>query len=771
MHNERSVEAFGASRRRQKLLGVCAAALTAAILLGPIPGYAQTGGEAASSNEIVVTARRRDESLSRAPVAVTAFRAEELVERSIRTDSDLQLVTPGLTIRQTQGNNSLTYSLRGQTADTFSGTPSAVVTYLNEVPLTIAGASSFFDLESVQVLKGPQGTLFGRNATGGAVLYTSARPVDEFEASLRVRAGNLELRELEGMINVPVSDSVLFRAAFNTIDREGYINNLLDGENLGELGRDSARLSLTLRPSENLENLTVVQATDTDGSNTGASYTYSAYPCGATNNGFVLTCAASFVYPGLQPYLAEQRAIGPYNTRHPGGARHTGNDWMVTNTTSYDISDSLRVRNILGASHAETDSEQPQLGAPFATILTANTATGDSGNELQVDSFSEELQLQGEWGSLTYVLGLYVQRQETETVWPQTYFSGAVTTTNAFRTDNDTDAVYAQGTYDLASATGVDGLRLTAGLRHTREEVRFEVFDRDTRPGLVGTRESATFEDPSWELGLEYQATDELFAYIKTRGSFRSGGFNGAAPPVPVDATAGGNLFDSEHTQDVELGLKYRGEAFGRPAALNVAVYRQEIEDVQRVEFPDPDGPGGIASIAVTANVPEMVVQGVELDGSFMPAEWLEIGGYAAFTDAEFTDGRINLFGTPYQYGPVGDTPETSGVLYAQASLPTPDRIGDVSIRAEVYSQSEQFFSNAANSIAPGTRLPGYTLVSGRVQWDGIMGSNVSAALFGRNLTEEEYFTGGMTLAAALGHNAAAVGEPRTYGIELSYRY
>src|SRR5690606_23767468 len=115
---------------------------------------------------------------------------------------------------------------------------------------------------------------------------------------------------------------------------------------------------------------------------------------------------------------------------------------------------------------------------------------------------------------------------------------------------------------------------------------------------------SRKFSDPRWDVGLEFQATDQIFTYVKTRGSFRSGGFNGAATPINADAAAGGNMFNSEHTQDIEAGVKWRGELFGRPANFNSAAFIQWIQDVQRVEFPDPDGPGGLGSIAVTANVP-----------------------------------------------------------------------------------------------------------------------------------------------------------------------
>jgi iron complex outermembrane receptor protein len=212
------------------------------------------------------------------------------------------------------------------------------------------------------------------------------------------------------------------------------------------------------------------------------------------------------------------------------------------------------------------------------------------------------------------------------------------------------------------------------------------------------------------------------------------------------------------------------GEVFGRRAALNVAIFNQWIQDVQRVEFP-PDPTGVSASIAVTANVPSEQVRGIEIDGSFMPFDWLEIGGAGAITDARYDDGSLELFGTSFLYGPPADTPKASGVLWGVVTFPTDDSIGDISLRGEVYSQSSMFFSSASSANAPDTELPGYTLVSGRLQWDNVMGSNVSAALFGKNLTDEEYFVGGMTLAAALGHNGAAVGEPRTFGLELSYRY
>ena len=776
------------------------AALAAGTILStPQAVLAQTADEPEiNAGDIVVTARRRDETLSTVPAAITALSSEDLVERGVRTDSDLQTVAPGLTIRQTQGNNSLTYSIRGQTADTFSGSPSAVIAYLNEVPLTVSSASSFYDLENVQVLKGPQGTLFGRNATGGAVLYNTAKPTNALEASLRGRLGNFDLREVEGMLNVPlVDDKVMLRGAFDVVRRDGYIRNLFNGDRLGDIRRDSFRGTLTINPVEGVSNTTMLQYTKTGGTNTGASYTYSVYGCGETNNGFALTCGAGLLFgpgldsvtgagswdaylaahpqayaPGLIAYVDEQRRMGPYKTRHPGGADHRGKDWFLSNTTEVELGGGATLRNIFGYSNSKTRSLQPQLGAPFVTILTANAASGEYGNQLKVRSVSEEIQLLGDAmdGRLEYIVGYYLQRQRSDTLWPQTYFDvspilAPAYVTNNFRIRNKTDAIYGQLSYEIAP-----DLKVTGGLRYTWERVSIAQLPAATYTfGLPDQHKS--FSDPAWEVGLEYKASADVFAYVKTRGSFRSGGFNGAAPPVSATATEGGNLFGSEHTQDIEAGLKFAGEAFGRPANLATAVFVQWIQDVQRVEFPDPDGPGGLASIAVTANVPSSRIWGFEAQGALRPADWLELGGSMAYTRAKFINGNITLFGTPYSYGPVGDTPKFSGTAYAQVSAPLGGDLGDISLRGEVYGQSAQYFSNAAASIAPGTRLPGYAIVNARLDWKDIGQTGFSAALFARNITKEEYFVGGMTLAAALGHNAAAVGEPRTYGLELSFRY
>lgn len=761
--------------RQTRAFNWCAPASAAllASLFGASAALAQDNTENAAGvsssrgvvEEVIVTARRRNESLAEVPLSVQALGAEALEQKQVTSDADLQVAVPGLTIRQTQGNNSLTYSIRGQSADTFSGSPSAVVSYLNEVPLTIQGASSFYDLESIQVLKGPQGTLFGRNTTGGAVLFSTAKPSAETEASIKLKAGNYDLREVEGMINLPVSDQLRVRLAANSISKDGYIENVNTGEDHGDIGRDSARLTVSFMPNDQLDNTLVYGYSRSDGTNTGATYVYSIYTAeDEAKYNRDLNTSSEFIASAVD----EQRQLGYYKTKHPFGADHIGEDEVLVNTTTFDLNDDVQIKNILGYTAGDTDSEQPALGAEYPTFATRNLATGKAGNEVKVESYSNELQLSGTAmdGNLDYITGIYLQQQRTDTLWPQTYFDGSVNATNNFRIETDTTAFYAQGSYRFSPV-----LRATAGLRFTEEDVSIEQLAQSDYRGVDGfaQKQDETFREPSWLLGLEYSISDSLFAYANARGSFRSGGFNGSAPPVNAGATGGGNKFDQETVEDIELGLKFEGDLGGMPTRMNVAIYNMWIEDVQRIEFPDP--PGDVASIAVTANIPEMEVRGIEIDASISPLANLDLGIAATYTDAEFTDGETELFGTEYQYGPVANTPENTVSVYAHSTVYRDSQGGEVALRAEVYHQSSMYFSNASDSLTPDTELPSYTLVNLRASWDQVLGSQFSAALFGKNVTDEEYFVGGMPLGASLGHNAAVVGEPATYGVEVSYRF
>src|SRR3984885_975669 len=252
----------------------------------------------ASLDEVVVTARRRSENVERVPVAVTVLGPAQLADQGVREQSDLQTAVPGLTVVETQNNNQLTYSLRGQSVDAFSGSRSAVLTYVNDVQITNQSQGSLYDLDSVQILKGPQGTLFGRNVTGGAILFDTAQPSNETDAFLTARFGNYGFQEIQGAINLPLIDNrVLLRLAGDIDDRNGFQRNIYNGDEYGEQHRHSVRATLTLRPNDDWQNTTVVEYDSSAGNNV-SPVGYSAYAPGSSNNGVPLaTQAASFFSP------------------------------------------------------------------------------------------------------------------------------------------------------------------------------------------------------------------------------------------------------------------------------------------------------------------------------------------------------------------------------------------------------------------------------------------------------------------------------------------
>jgi iron complex outermembrane receptor protein len=764
-----------------------------------------------------VTARRREESLQDVPVSVVAFGAEQIAERQLRTEADLQRTVPGLTIRETEGSNQITFSMRGQTLDAFTGGALAVVPYVNEVQANGNAASNFYDLESIQTLKGPQGTLFGRNATGGAVLFATAKPVNEFTGSVSGTYGNYDYVDLTGVLNIPlVSDTVLLRLAGNFARRDGYQKNIFSfvpdspTRRLGKLDRKSGRASLTLKPGERFTNTTVFEYTKTGGNSTSV-VPWSVNLPGSIDpeTGLPLATSAAFLYspeglnsmfgptawdqflaahPGANPlgYAAaveRQKQLGPWKvdvTSDGFPYFFRGRNWYLTNTSTFDLAEDVLIKNIFGYTKSRSHYNISEQGAPYFVQCTCNVASLEIGNLEKTRAWSNELQLQGKLfgGALDYIVGGYYYKARSLTHWPQTYFDVLPfippnAFTAEFKTRNQSKALFAQVTYDL-STVGLEGLSVTAGGRYTWEKVRLEHTPNSNQFNIFPTNSlQVKFKKPSWTIGIDYQATPDLLLYAVHRGSWRSGGLNGVAPLLLADAAGGGAFFRPETAKDVELGAKWGGRLLDRPARFNIAAYKMWVKNIQRAEFPIVDlGDGqGPHSIAVTINVPEAQIKGIEVDAAFQPFEGLEIGGNGAYTDAKYTEDRVLIFGNLFVFGPYADTPKWSGTLYGQVTLPLDPSSGSVRLRGDIYAQTKQYFSNNNSSITPGTKLPGYSLINARLDWSEIMGSGFSANLFVRNLTKKKYFVGGLSQGASLGENAAAPGRPRMYGLEVKYAW
>ncbi len=761
--------------------------------------------ESTELDEVVVTARRREENAARVPAVVTAFTQNQLEERGVLDQTDLQMAVPGLTVRQTESNNNLNYVIRGQTVDAFSGSATAVVPYVNEVAFAPGGLSSYFDLQSLQVLKGPQGTLFGRNATGGAVLLTTAKPTNELAASLDVSGGNFGYSETKGMLNVPlIPEKLLLRAAFDILRRDGFQYNFYNGEEPGAEVRNVGRISVTARPTDWLQNDTVVQFESAGGTN-ASSVIYSYNKCGQLGpSGAALNCAADLLFgPQLDQNIGFPGAWAAYLAAHPkanpGGiaaalqaqrtqysfwqvdevspTAHSGQDWFITNTTNADLNPNLQFKNIVGASRSHTDDLAAEIGSPYVILTTYSEAIGapslqGNANDQVTDTISEEPQLQGKYfgESLTNIVGAYFQQTRNWTFYPASYTEvlpviPATTSISHWKQRDTTEAVYTNGSYDLGTV-GIKDLTFSAGVRYSWEKINSDQLAGSRF--YPGPTEEVSFHKPSWNVGLEYQVTHDLMTYIESRGSWRSGGINGIAAPVLGYADAGGSLFHPETTKDVEIGAKWSGDLAGRPAHAFVAAYNQWVDNVQRSQYILD----GATPLQVTVNVPSARIRGFELDTGLRPLDLLQVGVTAAYTDATYTQSAFTAFGQSYLFGPYADSPRWTGTVYGQLTLPVPDTIGKVAVRADVYAQTGQYISNTAATVTPGTYLPGYSTTNMRLDWSNVLSQkDLTLSLFARNLFDKGYYVGGFALGNLLGINSASVGEPRMWGAELKYAF
>ncbi len=741
-----------------------------------------------AADDIVVTARRREENIAKVPIAITAIGRQALAARSIFSENDLQSAVPGLTIRQNGNANQFNYSIRGQSVDTYTNSPPGVLPYIDEVQVATHAAMAFYDLDGIQVLKGPQGTLFGRNTTGGAVLYQTAKPGDSFGGYVDARYGSYDSRHVEGAVSVPLSPAAGLRIAASYTGGGAYVRDIDTGKHFGDQNQKSVRGTLLLRPGTALTNSTVVQYSRDRGTNT-PSEAFSSYACGSSYQGTPLYSAASCVYGpgspafaafvaahpniyqgGVDAFTARQNALGPWKADVNYPLFHRARSLFAINTTTWTVSPDLTVKNILGYNKSTSDDGFDYDGTPYPIFQAGGTPTADATSATDLASFglstrqfSEEFQLQGKalGDRLVYVVGIYYldQRDIADSNLLAFDFSpvaAGVTLRYHQRSVDRSLAGFAQASYKLT-----DRLNLTGGFRYSE--------DRQSARQLAGSifgpaEERIRSHKPSWTASIDYQATPALLLYATTRGSWRTGGFNYSVAPIPLTAAQGGNVFRPETTEDVEIGAKYSGRVSGVPVTLNVDVFDQWVSDIQRAAY--VVGAGGSPTL-LTVNVPKAEITGVEADFSIRPAPWLQLGASGAYTDARYTDGRLALLGSTLSYGPFADTPKLTGTAFVEASRPLGAGAGALRLRADVYAQSRMNFSNVGATIAPGTTIPSYTLVNARLAWSELMGTRLTASVFVRNLFDRKYYAGGNAVGPSLGINTVNPGQPRIIGGEL----
>lgn len=757
--------------------------------------------EAAPQAEIVVTARRREEALSRVPVAVTAFDGSMLDDRSITSIDQLTQATPGLTYGRSGGSANPQIVIRAQSRANIGDAAQPVLTYFADVPLPyVASVIPTYDLSSIQVLKGPQGTLFGRNSTSGAVLVYPTAPSHELGGYMSASYGNYNAILVEGALNVPVvQDKVAIRVAGQRHKRDGYTVSQTTGQDLNNLNDSAFRASLLIDLGD-FQNTTVYDYIKWNREGDGAILTH-LYP-GTTTPRFPtfdthFDCGTS-ASCDVDLALARQQEAGVRKNYTAPRVFQDVELQGLSNTTTLYLGN-ITLKNILGyrtAYHySVTDTDGTEMGLTTAENLQ------------DYSQFSEEFQIQGTFleDRLDTIVGAFYlkSRPSGRTGLIVAPFTPRLPASLilSYRTQ-ESKALFGQASFDLGG-----GFEIDAGARHTWDKTTscatgygannpfvpgtpVASLDQCRDGGTItvngvpvsvmGTQAVAKSAAWTWNLGVNYQATDNIFLYGTVRRGYRAGGVN---TPVLGGILTPFQTYDPETVVDAELGMKARWSSGSMYGTFNIAVYRGTYSGSQRGvngtnnNFDGDGNPNNDPSAGtIIINAGKARVQGFDIDATITPTQGLTLGAFVSYNDAKYLDtgtppalSSRNAFpadpdDTAFPYAPALTL---GGNVSYETSL-GPD-IGGLRFNADVYRASRTYFSpfKSDKALSQGA----YAVVGARIDWTDVGGTPLTLGVFARNLFDEVYAIGGANTATASGYASLFYNEPRTYGIQAKLEF
>lgn len=818
-------------QKRDSFRMLTAVSLTA-IALSSAPAFAQAAPPPPAENEtigledIIVQARKVNENLQDVPVAVTAFTGESLEAQGAIRVQDIANFTPGLYIRS--GSNSpagITVALRGQFQnDTLATLDPSVGTYVDGVYWARAYGlnTTLLDISSVQVLKGPQGTLFGRNTTGGAMLINSNDPrLGEFSGKLSATYGRFNEFEPTAVVNIPIGDKVAIRLAGKRFSRDGYTTNSvpantasavtavttavarrpvggnLDGLKLDNRDRWQARGKLLIQPTENLSLLFSGEYFKMDEAAPSRNLVYttrafsganSTYNTAATSGTFVGILngnpPASATAPGLA-ILATEAA------RLAAGGRITANNeipYVYAKTQTYNFTGAL-----------DTSFGQAKLIASYRKV-SANAGFDLDGSaypihftesQQELKQQSAELQFTGKMfgDAVDFAAGAFVFHENgfDQSISITVPALNPVTSHFWGYIDNDSIGVYGQATWHLN-----DKLSLTGGLRYSVDdkglETRSNNFNRTSGlttcavvagvpafsageivdPIQCAFKRRDSFGGWSYTASVDYKLNDDILVYAKTAKGFRSGGQNLRAPN-----TASFIPFAPEVAYSYEVGFK--GEFLDNRVRLNVAAYTSDVNGIQRstlVSVP-PVPPATVPGTAtLLGNAGKARIRGLEAELTAVLFEGFTVQASGALVDPKYVrysdltgDRSFERFSGVFkkQYSLAADYTTPVGNS-ARINLHV-----DYSWRSKVPLDIYNYAPNPDNNaIIAATTGPALGLLGARASVEFL--DRFEIGVFARNITNEREYVQNQ-LVAPVGYISATYNEPRTYGVTASVEF
>jgi iron complex outermembrane receptor protein len=743
--------------------------------------------------DIVVTARRSEEALQSTPVAVTALTSAGLERKQITDVAAVQRAAPNLTI--TSGTPAASgfaiISMRGQSnLNAGNASDPAVGIYVDGAYIARPAGALFdlVDMQRVEVLRGPQGTLFGRNTIGGALNMTTNRPeADAPMLSAQATIGNYDRREFIGVANIPlVPDALAMRVAYKYREHDGYGRDGLTGAPLNDKRDDHyVRAQLRWAPAGSAVDATL--SFDLNRSNDSGQL---AALTGV--NPLVVGPAAAAALEGAYLHRKSNWYVG-YNTSDNG----TSPLYQPLNHVD-GWGTSLNLNIDLGWATAKSITAFRKLDSSGYVDLDGSPASFlEPYNRYRSKGFSQELQLSGEAGDFSWIGGVFYFRESNTEQSDARIFAGPWFR-NYADIVNKSVAGYIQGYYQIN-----ERLRAAAGFRYTWDKRHvviqnlasiypapvcgIEVANRD-QAGQCAQTLDAKFDYPAYTVGLDFQATDNIFVYVKSSGAYMAGGWNLRQGSTPA--------FKPEQTRDVEAGIK--ADWLDGRLRTNVAVFHSWQSDVQR----NISTVVGGVSTQYIRNAGDAQVTGVEFEGTVVPWRGMEITGQFGYTDAQYDKGTFldvqTIAGIPgcnggQATGTYNCTIDRSGERLPQvpkmtwgigATQTVPLEFGSLTAHLDyAFIGNQTFAPNTPAAAQPDavkgayarmnelSRIPGYGLLNGRVTL-AMVDDSVELTLWGRNLTGRKYYTRSFSdLYVALGSSVSFIGEPRTYGLTAKYTF
>jgi iron complex outermembrane recepter protein len=771
----------------------------------PPATHAQTG---TALEEIIVTARKRTEDIETTPVAITAINLEQLQTEEVRTVSDVAKLAPGLAFANVLYDPFGTLVvLRGEAAsDNVLETEPPVGIYVDGVyqGATLAtNISSLLDVSEVEVLKGPQGTLYGRNTTGGAINITTNLPdYSGVSGYVHLRGANYSTWQADSVVNVPLSSHVLAaRLGVEYTDQGGYATDIANDRRLGNAITTTVHGVLRFDPSSSA-NFVLRGDYSTGQTNGGLEkmvYLEEGSPANIEGSvelataGKLISPAFSQSFLGVVPPVLAGKATpaqlaifgqgvaagygailgsipsDPYQTALNPGTFAQLDTYTTSLTGNFRLTDQLSLKSITAFLH----QNRSYAVDGSATVFNIFIATFPSNREAEFthdNQFTQELNLNGTAlkDALKYVSGFYFLHSDGEDHGTAVVLPAINPNTPEIIDAGVRDqsaAVFAQGTYTI-----LPGLNFTGGARETWE-TKTLTSRNSTGTGAtyncsvpvpvgapcVGTY-SNSYSNFSYTASLDYQVTKKTFVYVRSGSGFKAGGQN-----ERINPTNGAYAnFAPEKVLDYEVGLKT--QALDDRLRFNAAYYHSNYTNIQQTAIISI--PGGVT--AIIANTGKARIDGIELDGDLLLIRNLHLHATASWMIPKF-DTSV----PPFSSGRLQEAPPFQGYVSATYTLPT--HTGDAKLNVNYSWQGLTDFqpvNHDSFTSAPYSWQPTYGLLSARISYEFSRTKKTEIAAYGTNLTDKYHIVGAVDFTAAgLGYVVNLIGPPRMYGVELTQRF